>query len=232
MRSTRSAGSAKLAGLGLGLRDLVQVFGYTASPASPAASQHTQPEQPTNPQPCAQTLLPGAHHPASPRPPISAPAITDDASRSALRSTRNRPRRAVRRGASTAGGATEQLSGSAAGSLARWQVASPASRHVCQAPRAAHRYTVCCPSGVVVPACPDADRALVALAASARPVSSAQCPVPGVRVRTGVRCERPASASPLSAPVSSWSAGAVAATRLGTGRVGVTYLTHGSLSPD
>jgi hypothetical protein len=46
---------------------------------------------------------PRRHHPASPRPPISAPAMTDDASQSALRSTRNRPRTAVHRRCSRCG---------------------------------------------------------------------------------------------------------------------------------
>ncbi len=72
-----------------------------------------------------------------------------------------------------------------------------------------------------------------------RPVH-VQCPPAGcTRVRyavpvsaSSVQCERPASVSTLSAPVSSWSAWVrQAATRLGTGRSG-NYLTRGSLSPD
>lgn len=62
--------------------------------------------------------------------------IPDGSHCAALPSTRNRsedssaPRRRL-----TAGGASQQLPGSAAGSLARWQVAAPPSRHGCRAPR-------------------------------------------------------------------------------------------------
>ena len=60
---------------------------------------------------------------------------------------------------------------------------------------------------------------------SARPRSSAVSAF-------SVQCERPASVSTLSAPVSSWSAWVrQAATRPETGRPG-NYLTRGSLSPD
>jgi hypothetical protein len=135
-----------------------------------------------------------------------------------------------------AGGATEQLPGSAAGSLARCQVASPPNRRGGRAPMSvAYSNTVRCPSGVVVPGCPDAHRALLACPrppsvsarpcpasgmcpasappVSARPVSNVRClpvrcPMSGV-CPSGVRCERPASVSvsTLSAPVNSWRAG-------------------------
>jgi hypothetical protein len=73
------------------------------------------------------------------------------------------------------------------------------------------------------PACPA--RCPRPPSASTRPVRvrhpPVRCPVSGVRP-SGVRCQRPASASVsrLSAPVSSWSAWT--ATRLGTGRVGMS----------
>ena len=63
-------------------------------------------------------------------------AITDEASPLALLSAQtisedsSAPRRRL-----AGGGATQQLPGSAAGSLARWHVASPPSRHGCRAPR-------------------------------------------------------------------------------------------------
>jgi hypothetical protein len=156
-------------------------------------------------------VQPGRHPP-------DAICITHDASPLALLSTRNRLRTAVRRGA--AWPPAERPSGwpgSAARSLARWQVASPPSRHGCRAPRVPpppQQYGSLS-SGVVVPGCPDAHRALVALSASAcpasarpvsgvryassvrasgvrcpvsaRPVSDVQCPVPGVHVRCPVR---------------------------------------------
>jgi hypothetical protein len=182
------------------------------------------------------------------RQPSSALVITLDREPLALRSTRNRLRTAVRRGA--AWPPAERPSswpGSAARSLARWQVASPPSRHGCRAPRVPPppQQHGSLSSGVVVPGCPDAHRALVALSAStcpasARPVSGVRCP----RVRcpmssvqcpvsmSGVRFERPLSASTLSAPVSSWSKWVrQAATRLGTRQLG-NYLTRGSQSPD
>lgn len=141
----------------------------------------------------------------------------------------------VRRGAAwPPAGATEQLPGSAAGSLACWQVASPPSRHVaerrlCRRPQqrgsasqrcrgarmsGCHRTLVACPrppsasrvqhSPVQCPAsgrCPVSASGVRASGVRC-PVSSARCPMPGVRVRCS------ASVSTLSAPVSSWSAGA------------------------
>jgi hypothetical protein len=108
---------------------------------------------------------------------------------------------------------------------------------------AAAHHTVRRPRGVVVPGCPDAHRAVVALSASSvtvgvssvrpssvrRPVcagvryvsgvraSSVRCPARGVRrPASGVRCEPPASGSTLSAPMGSWIAWVQqAATRLG-----------------
>jgi hypothetical protein len=168
--------------------------------------------------------------------PLSAPAITDEASPFALRSTRINLRTAVRQGAAWPPRVTQQLRGTAAGSLARWQVAALPSRHGCRAPRVpllptATRFAV--PSASWCPRCPDAHRALVALSASP---SASTCPAsarPGVRrparvqrprVRCprvwcpmfgvqcavsgypGVRCERPASVSTFSTPASSWSA--------------------------
>jgi hypothetical protein len=85
----------------------------------------------------------------------------------------------------------------------------------------AYSNTVRCPSGVVVPGCPDVHRALLACprppSASARPGvrrpvrvqrPPVRCPMSGV-CPSSVRCERPASVSvsTLSAPVNSWRAG-------------------------
>jgi hypothetical protein len=126
-----------------------------------------------------------------------------------------------------AGRATEQLPDSAVGSLARWQVASPPSRHRGRAPHAlpptGTRFGVQQAVGSSWgPSCPDPCRALVALSASSvsvqvsgvrceRPVSAA-CDVhaSGVRVRAsgcpGVDVRCPASVSARSASASAVSA--------------------------
>jgi hypothetical protein len=139
-----------------------------------------------------------------------------------------------------AGGATQQLPGSAAGSLvlAGGLTAEPSWLPSAACAAAAHSNKVRCASGVVVPGCPDAHRGLVALFASSvsvcvssvRPsivrrryvsgvrTSGVQCPMSSPCVR--VRCERPTSVSTLSAPVSSWNVDAAGSTRLGIGRVG------------
>jgi hypothetical protein len=98
-----------------------------------------------------------------------------------------------------ADGATQQLPGSAAGSLARWRVASPPSRHGCRAPNApptATRFAITAASWC--PRRPDAHRALVALSASSVSVgvssvrpSSFRRPVPVQRPL--VRPPRPVS---------------------------------------
>jgi hypothetical protein len=214
-------------------------------------------------------------HPSPPTPALPTSACSTPAARrripdgslsAALRSTQNRPRTAVRRGA--AWPPAERSSSclpvqQAVSRVGRWphrRAVMVAERRVC---RRRHSKKVRRHSGVVVTT--DAHRALVALSASSVrvrvssvrpssvrvryvssrrasgvrasgvrypvfgvwclvsgvqcPVSSAPCPCP-VPV-SGVRWERPASVSTLSAPVNSWSAWMrQAATRLGTGRVG------------
>jgi hypothetical protein len=124
---------------------------------------------------------------------------------------------------------------SAAGSPARWQVASPPSRHARRVPRVpptATRFAVRAASWCT--GCPDAHRDLgrpvrsawpasvqcpvsAACPASARSMSRARCPrmrcprgrfqCPGVDVRCPASVSaRSASASAVSAPVTSWSA--------------------------
>jgi hypothetical protein len=146
---------------------------------------------------------------------------------------------------------------SAAGSLARCQVASPPSRHACRAPRVpplptATRFAVpavswCqdvrmptvpwspCPRPPSASACPAS-----ACPASARPVSDVRCPVPGVRASgvsecpvSGVRC--PVSGSGVyfvrtGELVERVDAADSQTSRDRPGRG--TYLTRGSLSPD
>jgi hypothetical protein len=142
-------------------------------------------------------------------------AITDEASPLALRSTRNRPRRAVRRGA--AWPPVERPSNcldAAAGSPARWQ-ASPPSHHARRVPRVpptATRFAVRAASWC--PGCRDAHRGLgrpvrirvasvrpssvrcpVRVQASARPVSRARC----LRMRCPrVRCPMSGCGRPVS----------------------------------
>ena len=133
-----------------------------------------------------------------------------------------------------AGGATQQRPGSAAGSLARWQVASPPSRHGCRAPRVpptATRFAVPAASW-----CQDVRMPTVPWSPSPRPPSASAHPASGVRPSS----VRPSSVRPSSVrcPVSGASVrhlrirvrvhvvragesvervGAAAAIRLGTG---------------
>jgi hypothetical protein len=99
-----------------------------------------------------------------------------------------------------AGGATQRLASGAAGSLARWQVASLPSRHGCRAPAcAAHSNTVRRPSGVVVPECP---MPTVPCSPRPRPPSASACPAStrpaSTRPASDVRCVS-TSACPVSA---------------------------------
>jgi hypothetical protein len=94
-----------------------------------------------------------------------------------------------------AGGATQRLASGAAGSLARWQVASLPSRHGCRAPAcAAHSNTVRRPSGVVVPGC---SMPTVPCSPRPRPPSASACPA-STRPASDVRCVS-TSACPVSA---------------------------------
>ena len=154
-------------------------------------------------------------------PPYSRPDSSEDS---------NAPRRRL-----AAGGATQQLRGSTAGSLAL-AGNSPSSRHgvpsaACRPQQHGSPSQRC--RGTRTSGCPPClGRPVRVHMSSVRPSSvrrpvrvqhprawcpRVRCPVPGVRVQ----CERPASVSTLSAPVSSWSAWVrQAATRLETGRPG------------
>jgi hypothetical protein len=120
--------------------------------------------------------------------------ITDEASPFALRSTRNRLRRAMRRGAlGLANGATEQAPGSAVGSLARAGTSPSPS-----ADGADHRSTVRRPNGQ--PGSRDRPGSLSGMPFVSRSpcprtrslhASGVQCPVSGVTVQCPrMRCPR------------------------------------------
>jgi hypothetical protein len=113
---------------------------------------------------------------------LSARAITDEASPFALRSTRNRPRTAMRRGAAWPPAARPSSCVAVQPAVSRWQV--PHRRAVMVAER-----RVCRPQQHGSPS----HRALVALSASTCPASGR--PVSGVRhvssVRRPVHVQRP-----------------------------------------
>jgi hypothetical protein len=135
----------------------------------------------------------------------SALAITLGREPPALRSTRNHPRTAVRRGAAWPPAERPSSCLVVQEAVSRWQVALPPGRHACRAPRVpptATRFAV--PAASWVPGCPDADRAVVALSASSvrvrvsgvRPV---RCPV-SARLVSDARCPCPVSSATVRHP--------------------------------
>jgi hypothetical protein len=110
-----------------------------------------------------------------------------------------------------AGGATEQLPGSAVGSLAHWQGGLTAEPSwLPSAACAAHRDMVRCPSGVGGLGALSASSVSVRACESARPVSGARVQRPRVRCPvsvsvsvSGVRC--PVSVSGVRAEASAWT---------------------------
>jgi hypothetical protein len=177
---------------------------------------------------------------------MQALGITLEPEPPALPSTRNRLRTAMRRGAAWPPAERPSSCVAVQPAVSRWQIphrraVMVADRRVCRPQQHGSPSQRC--RGTRISGCPPClGRPVRVHMSSVRPSSvrrpvrvqrprawcpRVRCPVPGVRVQ----CERPASVSTLSAPVSSWSAWVrQAATRLGTGRSG-NYLTHGSLSP-
>ena len=142
------------------------------------------------------------HRFAAPR--YSRLAITDEASLFALRSTRHSSEDSTAPRCGLAGGATEQLPGRAAGSLAPADIPPP-SRHGRQAPQRCpqeHRWVAQrAAAGRGGPGGADAGRAFVSVSTSSasgrRPVSGADVQSPRLSVHaTGVQRPVPASERP------------------------------------
>src|SRR5829696_2078837 len=144
------------------------------------------PADSAQPKTCPSYGSPSQCAAAGPRhPPVYAFGITLDAQPPALRSTRNRLRTAVRRGAARPGGATKQLHGSAR-AISRWKVASPPSLHGLRGTAGAvHRNTVW--------ASQRGRSAWWPRRSGCRPCLRHPVGVLGQRPASSVRCERPVS---------------------------------------
>jgi hypothetical protein len=124
----------------IGRRSRAHKVRWALNPTAPAAGTRTRLHR----WPAGRIALASLHQlhrrlartsPSPHQASTAALAITDEASPFALRSTRNRPRRAVRPGCGLAGTATKQLAGRVGGRLAL-AGGPPPSRHGRQAPQA------------------------------------------------------------------------------------------------
>jgi hypothetical protein len=101
-------------------------------------------KRPTKPSAPLKRQLPGAYNPAPTTPPTPAPAITDEASRSALLSTRIIPRTAVRRGAAST---VERYQAAAVVTVALAVLPLPRRPWLPSRKRRPHRRGSACPAG-------------------------------------------------------------------------------------